>query len=75
MGRFKSTRPYWLTVKYGGECSRCKRKIIKGERAFYYPHGTGGTSTLLCSNDGCGFQASRDLAADDFDQAQMSGSY
>lgn len=71
MGRFKSTKPYWTTAKFVSECSRCKRKIVKGERIFYYPN----ERTALCINDNCGLQASRDLAADDFDQAQMSGSY
>ncbi len=72
MGRFnRSTRPFWLTAKYGAKCSKCGFGIKKGEQIFYYP----ADRKVLCVGDGCGKQAERDLRADDFDQAMYSGSW
>ena len=68
MGKFRSTRPFWMTSKFGGVCSRCQEPIKKGEQIFYYP----ADRTVLCAGDNCGKQAERDLAADDFDQAMYS---
>ena len=68
MQRTRSTRPFWMTSKFGGSCSRCKLGIKKGEQIFYYP----ANRTVLCAGDGCGKQAERDLQADDFDQAMYS---
>lgn len=62
--RNRSTRPYWLKAHYGGKCFKCGRGIKKGEDIFYYPS----TKAVLCSYEPCGQQASKDLAADDFDQ-------
>ena len=70
--RNRSTKPYWLTVKFAGrECSHCKKKMTVGVRAFYYPQ----DKTMLCMNDDCGLKASRELDADDFDQAQYESQY
>ena len=63
--------PYWLTVKYAGECSRCKKPISRGVTAFYYPK----ERTMLCNRDECGGQASRDLDAAKFDEEQYQSQY
>jgi hypothetical protein len=70
-GRRGSGRPFWMVAKFGGVCSSCKLGIKKGESIYYYP----ATKTVLCSGDGCGKQAERDLAANDFDLAQMAGEW
>ena len=70
MGR-GSSKPYWLTTKYGGVCSRCKEGIKKGEKALYYPAG----KTLLCNGDSCGQQEQRNADANAFDEAMYSGSW
>jgi len=31
--------PYWITVRYPGECAKCGAAIRRGEKAFYYPRG------------------------------------
>lgn len=64
-------KPGWITARFISKCSRCGRRIVKGERIFYYP----ADKTALCSDDGCGQQAQRDIAADDFDQAQYDSQY
>jgi hypothetical protein len=69
MGRYRSTAPYWLTVKYAGECSRCKAKISKGEQALYFSS----SRTMLCKGEDCGKQHDRDMAAADFDEAVYNG--
>ena len=64
--------PYWIeSVRYTGECSRCKTPILKGTRAFYYPNG----KRLLCSSDHCGGTASREFDSAVFDEAQYNGGY
>lgn len=71
MGRFRSTRPFWMLSRFGGTCSKCKRGFKKGEEIFYYP----ATKTVLCAGQECGRKAESDLRADDFDQAMYSGGY
>jgi len=39
--------PYYITVRYPGECSICHRKIYPGERALYFPRKRG----LQCEVD------------------------
>ncbi|MGO9605231.1 MAG: hypothetical protein ACLQAT_17890 [Candidatus Binataceae bacterium] len=36
MPRYKCN-PRWITVRFEGNCTRCKRAIHPGERAFHYP--------------------------------------
>jgi hypothetical protein len=71
MGRYRSTKPFWLTVKYAGECSRCKAKLNKGDTALYFSS----TRTMLCNGEDCGKQHDRDMAAAEFDEAQYSSGY
>ena len=71
MGRFKSTRPYWITAKYAGECSRCKAKIPAKADALYFPS----TRTMLCDGENCGKQHQRDMAAADFDESMYGGGF
>jgi hypothetical protein len=71
MARYRSTKPYWIKAKYAGECSRCKKTINRNEDALYFSS----TRTMLCSGEDCGKQHDRDMAADDFDQAQYQSQY
>jgi hypothetical protein len=64
MARFKSSKPYWIDVKWAQECSRCNKTIARHESAFYYP----ATRTILCNGEDCGKKESAALEADDFDQ-------
>ena len=57
--------PFWMTAKFGSECSRCKKTIRKGEQIFYYPN----THSALCNSDDCGKQGQRDLDSAKFDEA------
>lgn len=54
-----SRDPYWLSVRWPGQCARCAGKIGKGGRAFYYPH----LKHLLCSREECGSKDSREFEA------------
>jgi hypothetical protein len=64
--RYRSSNPYPITARFAGKCSRCKAAIAKGSPALYFPS----DRSMLCDGDDCGRQHQRDLAADDFDQAQ-----
>ena len=48
--------PKWITVRYSGECRKCRRTIKRGEEAFYYPR----TKSLYCKGE-CGDAAERDF--------------
>lgn len=65
MGVYRSSKPYWITVKYPSKCSRCNQEILRGQDAFYYPR----ERQVLCGAEACGKQEARDLAAADFDEA------
>jgi hypothetical protein len=67
MTRFRSSRPYWINVKYPGKCSGCNADLHRNDEAFYYP----ATRTMLCKAEDCGKKAAAELAANDFDTAQM----
>ena len=47
MARYRED-PRWITTRYPGECATCRRKIKKGERAFYHPKG----SKMACESCG-----------------------
>ncbi len=49
--------PRWITVRFEGNCVRCKRPIHPGKRAFYYPE----DRSLYCEADDCGKAASREF--------------
>jgi hypothetical protein len=65
MTRHRGKGPHWMTLRWTNKCSRCNALIPKGGEAFYYPD----TGTILCAGEDCGRQAARDLAANDFDEA------
>ena len=46
---------YWVTARFVSVCSKCGKRIVKGERVFYYPS----SRSALCSREECGFEASR----------------
>ncbi len=56
--------PRWITVRFRGECVRCRHAIRTGERAFYYPEGR----SLYCKTEECGGAASREFSARAFDE-------
>jgi len=63
MRRYKCD-PRWITVRFEGNCLRCKRAIHPGERTFYYPE----DRSLCCEADDCGKAASREFSARAFDE-------
>lgn len=66
--------PGWITVKFVTPqtiCGGCKKKLVKGERVFYYPN----SRTMFCMKDECGIKESNSFNAARFDEAQMSGSW
>jgi hypothetical protein len=63
MRRYKCD-PRWITVRFEGECVRCKRPIHAGERAFHYPK----DRSLYCGAEECGKAASREFSARAFDE-------
>lgn len=67
-GKRYSGDPYWLTLRYPGECRRCKRQLAKGERAFRYKCGS-----LYCDSDRCGRACSREFEGAAFDEAILGG--
>ena len=67
----RSSAPYWLTTRYGGQCSRCKLGIKKGEDALYYP----ASRTMLCAGQNCGRQEQRDMDANRQDEAMYNGTW
>lgn len=69
MNRY-SGDPYWLTARFGGNCSRCQRPVKKGDRIFYYPKG----KTVLCDGADCGQEASAEFTAAAQDEALCNGS-
>ena len=59
-----SRDPYWLTVKYAGQCKKCGVPIQRGAQAYYYPL----TKALYCAGT-CGQAADADFqscAADEY---------
>ncbi len=56
MARYRDD-PRWITTRYPGECATCRRKIKKGERAFYHPKGR----KMACES--CGEQQSAEFEA------------
>lgn len=62
--------PYWLTVKYSCQCSRCHAPLARGARAFYYPNG----KSMLCAAAACGEKAAAEFHAAAADEAFTSGS-
>lgn len=57
--------PGWITARTIPSCSKCGKRILKGERIFYYPS----SQSALCMREDCGLQASRDYAAACFDES------
>jgi hypothetical protein len=49
--------PHWTTAKFPGRCTRCGKKINRGDRIFYYPRG----KVVYCDAPGCGGSAERDF--------------
>ena len=70
MARRYAGDPYWLTLKYPGQCARCGRELRKGERAFRYKSGA-----LYCDSAVCGRAESRsfEAAAEDEDRYCSDG--
>jgi hypothetical protein len=64
MARYGSAVPSWMTARFISTCSKCGKRITKGERIFYYPS----SRSAQCSREECGFQSSRDYAAACFDE-------
>jgi hypothetical protein len=63
MRRYKCD-PHWITVRFEGECVRCKPPIRPGERAFYYRN----EGSLYCEAEECGKVASREFSMEAFDE-------
>jgi hypothetical protein len=63
--------PYWTEARFDSDCTRCGRRIKKGERIFYYPNGR----KAYCADDGCGQDCSREFDAAAFDEAQYNGGW
>jgi len=66
--RNRYEKPRWIVAKYAGKCS-CGGPLNKGDRVQWHPS----IRRILCYR--CGGQYERDLAADDFDQAQINGEW
>ena len=60
--------PRWITIRYQGTCSKCRKTLQKGARAFHYPNGRGGT---LCET--CGEPAAERFAAEAADEDILNG--
>lgn len=68
--RYRSRRnrdPHWITARWDGQCAKCGGKVVKNQRAFYYP----ATRSLYCQT--CGQQGARDFEAAAFDEAVYAG--
>lgn len=63
--------PHWLFSRYGGQCTRCGKKITVGEKIWYYPS----THAVYCDGDGCGAQESRDFSAAVADERSYNNGY
>ena len=51
-------------ARFAGKCSRCGKAIAKGADVFFYP----GDRLIICKDDNCGGQASRDFDSACFDE-------
>jgi hypothetical protein len=60
-----NSTPGWITARFISTCSNCGKRVMKGERIFYYFS----SHSALCSRDECGLKASRDYDAACFDEA------
>jgi hypothetical protein len=60
-----------MTAKFASECAKCGTRIAKGQPICYDPS----KRAAQCMGDSCGAQWQRDIAADDFDQAQYQSQY
>ncbi len=60
--------PRWITARFDSTCvnSKCAKPIRKGDDILF-------DGTAQCKE--CGEQHQRDIAADDFDQAQYQSQY
>jgi hypothetical protein len=56
--------PRWITVRSESICTRCRRRIYAGDRAFYYPE----DRSLYCQAQECGKAASREFSARALDE-------
>lgn len=61
--------PRWLDARYAGACAACSAPVKRGDPALYFPT----TRSIHCKP--CGEQHDRNVAADDFDQAQLNGGW
>ena len=59
--------PRWITIRYKGACSKCRKTIQKGARAFHFPNSCGRT---LCET--CGEPAAERFAAERADEDMLS---
>ena len=62
--------PYWLTLRFRGQCKRCKADIKPGEQAFRYKDGS-----LFCDSENCGRECSRAFHAAAADEDFTNGGY
>jgi len=69
MRRYKCD-PRSITVRFEGNCLRCKRAIHPGERAFYYPE----DRSLYREAEECGKAASREFSAGVLDEEHNTSS-
>ena len=59
--------PRWITTRYKGICSKCRKTLQKGARAFHYPNGR----DTLCET--CGEPAAERFAAEAADEDTLNG--
>ena len=60
--------PRWITIRYKGACSKCRKPLDRGARAFHFPNSRGRT---LCET--CGEPAAERFAAERADEEMISG--
>ena len=60
MARYRDD-PRWITARYQAECVKCKKKVPKGSRAFYWPK----NRHIAC--EGCGEEAAAEFTAQAWD--------
>ena len=60
--------PRWITIRYKGACSKCRKTLQKGARAFHYPNDRGAT---LCET--CGEPAAERFATEVADEDTLAG--